>query len=138
MTLGLGQVVAPEQIVSLKNTSGADRLKGTVVILKNVAGEFALPAGDATDHWYGVLTHDCKVNDFGDVAVGPCRVPVIASAALATPGAKLMATSAGKSATWAAGAGTNRAVLGSVLTVASGADVLHEVFLAAPDTVHQG
>ena len=134
----MSQSVPAEQIFPLKNTSGADRLKGTVVILKNVAGEFTIPAGDATDHWLGVLLHDCKQNEWGNVAVGPCRVDVLAGGALATIGGKLMATNAGKTAAWAAGAGVNRAVVGSTLTAASGADVLHEVALAAPDTVHQG
>lgn len=132
------QAVAAENIIPLKNTTGADVAQGTVVHLHTVQDEFKMPAGDATDHFLLVTLQAIKNGEIGNCAMGPGRVQVLANAALGTLPTKLMAGANGKAVAWAAAGGTNRAVLGAQASTCTAGDDLVEVLLAGAGTVHQG
>ena len=131
------QCVAPENIITLKNTVG-DVPQGMVVTLNTVQDEFKMPAGDATDHILLVTLHASKLGETVSCAMGPGRVQVLANAALGTLPTKLMAGANGKAVAWAAAGGTNRAVLGAQASTCTAGDDLVEVLLAGAGTVHQG
>lgn len=118
------------------NKTSATLSKGVVVKLDTDADEVLLPAAD-TDHVYGVVLNDIGDGKWGDIQIRG-RALGLSAGALATRGVLLKADTAGKLVAWAASAGANAHVVGTLETTAAGANELVEVELAGPGVIKQG
>lgn len=121
---------------SKKNATGSDIAANTFVILDSTEDQIKLPTG-TTVALYGVTSEIIKNGYWGDVQIfgrAICR----AEGALATPGVRLMSTTAGRVQAWSAGAGTNAQMAGLLETTAAVQDDLVEVELAGPGQIQQG
>lgn len=130
------RIVPADFVRSKKNSSGSDIAANTVVMLDSTADLVILPSG-TTVPMFGVTMEVIKNGYWGSVQVmgmAVCR----AHGALATPGVKLMPTTAGRVDAWSAGAGTNAALVGLLGTTAGAQDDLVEVELAGPGAIQQG
>ena len=126
----------PDDIRAKKNTTGTTILARTVVKLHTAKDEMRLPAA-TTDHLYGVALYDIPDGAWGDFQIrgrALCR----AAGALATLGIRLMSNVTGQVVAWAAAAGTNAQVVGTLETTAGAANDLVEVELAGPGAIAQG
>ncbi len=119
-----------------KNVTGAQIDKHLVVRLDSTEGQMGLPA-TTTDPIYGVTIGDVPDGDMGDVQIRG-RAVIKAGGALPTPGVRVMSNAAGKVIAWAAAAGTNAHVVGTLETTSAAEDDLVEVELAGPGVVAQG
>lgn len=123
MAKDVAYIYDPVLVLSAKNNTGSTIAAGTLVKLHSTEGEMVLPAGSSADARLFIVLADIPTGEYGSIHPGPGVFPGIASGALATPGAELMADNAGKLAAYnAGGAGNNRLSVGVQRGIAQNAN----------------
>lgn len=129
--------VAPNEIRSVFNNTGTEIGAGLFVKLGTTGDRHVLLPAAVTDDLYGVTMAAIPDQEWGDCQIeGVARC--VAGAALATPGLRLMPTTAGKVVTWTAAGGANAALAGNNITTAAADNDPVEVQLAGPGVSRQG
>jgi predicted RecA/RadA family phage recombinase len=133
----LRQIIDGTKIDSGYNNTGSEIGAGLFVKLATTGDRHVILPAAVTDDLFGVTLRAIPAGEWGDIQVEG-RARCVAGAALATPGIRLMPTTAGKVVTWTAATGANVAVAGTNVTTASADNDAVEVTLAGKNVSRQG